>query len=74
MGSSRQDGFHPLGEISPFQKYPVPASFALDADIRPQSHHFPFLAPAGMGLPQLYDIAQGKIGQHAIIITTARAN
>jgi hypothetical protein len=62
MVSSGQDGLHPLGEIAPFQQDPVPASPALNADIRPQTHHFPFLASAGMRFPQLHDVSQGKIG------------
>jgi hypothetical protein len=73
MYPSGQDSLYPLREIAPFQEDPVPASLALNADIRSQADHFPLFAPAGMRLPQLHYIAQGKIGQHTIIITTPRA-
>jgi hypothetical protein len=68
MGPSAHDRFDPLGEIAALHQDSMPASLALDADIRPQPHHLPFLAAAGMGFPQLDNIAQSKIRKHAFII------
>jgi hypothetical protein len=68
MGASAHDRFNPFGQIAALHQDSMPASLALDADIRPQPHHFPFLAAAGMGFAQLEDIAQSKILKHAFII------
>jgi hypothetical protein len=65
-----QDMLDSFRQIAALQQNPVPASLALDANIRPQPDNFPFPAAARMRLPQLDDVAQGKIDQHAVIIIT----
>ena len=65
-----QDGLDPFGQIPALQKNPVPASLALDSDIRAQPDNFPLPASAGVRLAQLDNVAQGKVGQHAVIIIT----
>jgi hypothetical protein len=68
-----QDVLDPFCQIAALQKNPVPASPALDADVGAQPDDFPLPAAAGVRLPQLDDIAQGKIGQHPVIIITPGA-
>jgi hypothetical protein len=65
-----QDVLDSFRQIAALQENPVSASLALDADIRAQPDNFPLPAPAGVRLPQLDNVAQGKIGQHGVIIIT----
>ena len=65
-----QDVFDPFRQIAALEKNPVPASLALDADVRAQPDNFPLPASAGVRLAQLDNVAQGEIRQHAVIIIT----
>ncbi|OGO10245.1 MAG: hypothetical protein A3K46_08595 [Chloroflexi bacterium RBG_13_60_9] len=65
-----QDVLDPFRQIAALQKDPMPASPALDAYVRAQPDDFPLPASAGVRFPQLDNVAQGKIGQHAVIIIT----
>jgi hypothetical protein len=47
-----QDILDPFRQIAALQENPVPASPALDADVRTQPDDFPLPASAGVRLPQ----------------------
>jgi len=39
---------------------------ALNTDIHPQPHHFPFITPAGMNFFKFYDVTEFKFEDHTV--------
>jgi hypothetical protein len=58
MRPSRDDGFHPFGQVPAREQNPVTATLALDADIRSQPDDGPVAAAARMRLPQPEHVAE----------------
>lgn len=55
---------HPSFEDDSFQEDPALALEALEADVGADSHYFPFVAAAGMWLPQPDDITHLYVQNH----------
>jgi hypothetical protein len=68
MGSSFKHAFHPFCQVSARKQDAVPATPALDANVRPEADDGPIAAAAGVRLPQSKHIAEAEIGQHTVII------
>jgi hypothetical protein len=64
MGFLGQNGLDSPGKFTASQHYSAPAALALQADIRTQTDHSPFVGTAGMWFTQAQGCIQLQIREH----------
>jgi hypothetical protein len=62
-------GLQPPGQLPPRQHHPVPAAFALKADICAEPHNGPLKGPAWVGFAQTQKVIEFEVREHENILT-----